>query len=238
MGKPKPHTELRQLILSHFAQHTRPLSLKQLLNTIKPSDSNLKNSSVENSLHALVQEKLLCSKLLNNQHIYWPTQKPNDSSRRAEIDELDAKIQPLQSQFNSLQDRISATSLKLKELDSLLPTNELDSHIENLQKTKQTLLEQLKRLEGQNPISQEVKSNVEKVYKTCRDNWRKRKRLYLDIEEVFVENLGKAHFNSVKEDIGIEPDLTPFNEDATSKLLAASEKQYSNSAPSKKIFAK
>lgn len=198
----------------------RPWGLKQIIDNFS-KDKILGKKIAESCLEKLVSENVLKSKIVNKQSLYWISQSKEDVVSEEEMKQLDSSISVYNSKLLNLHEQISKSSVSLQALNSTPKDDDLQGLIDSYEKQKVELKENLEPNKvGNEVISDSMKSEVQKSYKSSRESWLRRKRIFSDIQGALVENMGKSKFNSLKEELGIEADPIPYTDDKTSKLMS------------------
>ncbi|XP_044743350.1 homologous-pairing protein 2 homolog [Chrysoperla carnea] len=199
-------------VLKYLEAQNRPYSANDLVTNLK----DLGKAAVQKALDQLVETKKIIEKTYGKQKVYSILQENTDQSidqMNEEIRELDAQTQKVTNELKTLNDDIKSKDAELKTLQSSLKTqdaiikrDELKEKIEKLQSKLTTLQE------TQVAISNEEKKQIINDHTKFVKEYRKRKRICMDIIDSIMESYPKSK-KQLMEEIGIETD-----EDANFKL--------------------
>lgn len=141
------------------------------------------------------------------------------------MEEIEEKISEAQSTLLELESQIAPLNAEVKKITEDPKTDQLDSVLEGLKKERDELLARLEKAKANaSGMNKDSIKLIEKTYKASKEAWRKRKRMFLDISDAMTESLGTSKMKKIKDEIGIEPDPIPINEDKTSKILESQKK--------------
>nr|XP_033774045.1 homologous-pairing protein 2 homolog [Geotrypetes seraphini] len=204
MSKSK-ETAAVAVILKYLNDQNRPYSTQDVFGNLQ-REHGLGKTAVVKAMEQLAQQGKIKEKVYGKQKIYFADQDQFPSVSDSELKRLDSQIAEMSSQAQNIQQSCRQMDIELKELNSSLTTQEMVKKIEALKNECSQYAEKLQRIRSAtNHVTPEEK---EKVYNErnlyCKE-WRKRKRMAIDLFDAILEGYPKNK-KQFFEEVGIETD--------------------------------
>lgn len=119
--------------------------------------------------------------------------------------ELDKQNNEIANKLKEVEDKIKIKSQLLSSLDNILTEEEAIDRKNALVSEIECIKCKLKEFEGLEPVSSEQKVKAEQDYDKYLKEYKKRKRMCMDILDTILENYPKSK-KQLLEEIGIETD--------------------------------
>jgi 26S proteasome regulatory subunit (ATPase 3-interacting protein) len=233
-----PQTPIaKNVILEYLQRQNRPYNAKMIFENLHGKDIGLKQAVCQRALDMLVSDGEVTEKTFKKQKLYWVNQSKKPDPDAESLRTMDEQIDKLKEEYQKLQNACKALEQQRNLLDSQLTNEQLEQEIKMYTEENVRLSEKLEKLRtGQKKITPEEKIEFEKLYKTSKENWRKRKAMFREISDTFEEMMEPKAFKKLKKDLGAETDEDAnvnFNDDRTSKILSQHKANVSkpNAAP-------
>lgn len=163
--------------------------------------------AITKSLDELADNGSIKKKMYGKQAVYVADQNQFPEVKDEEMKQMEANISELTAELKNTQNTVNQLEKEVKELNSSLTTKDIQAQIEQLTKENLDLSEKLSKLKAGNVtvISKEEKDKVYEERRKYVKEWRKRKRMSVDILGAILEGYPKSK-KQLYEDIGIETD--------------------------------
>lgn len=194
-----------EAVLNYLQKQNRPYSANDIfLNLHK----EIGKTQLQKTLDQLVEQQKIKEKLYGKQKIYVVIQ--DNSSKEnidKEIQELDQNIMALSGKVNSAEQDLKIKEDLVKQLNTMVSIEEAKDNIVNLECSITKLKEKLNILTDNKtpPISNDEREKILKDHGQLTKEWRKRKRICMDILNSILENYPKSK-KDLLEEIGLETD--------------------------------
>lgn len=191
-------------VYKYLKDQNRPYSANDIVQNI---NKEFGKTAVQKALDELAQDEKILEKTYGKQKVYCIIQEPETpSSQYDDIQNMDRQIEKFQETLTSTESKIKACESELKMLNSSLTTEQAIEEKQKLTKNVERLKSKLDDLRQNSvKISPETKAKIEKAYEMNMKEYRKRKRICMDILNGILENYPKKK-KDLFEDIGIETD--------------------------------
>lgn len=194
-----------EAVYTFLKNENRPYSVGDILQRL--GDIHGK-SSVQKTLDKLVEKQKVIEKTYGKQKIYCVSQE--DDRKKSDIDNslraIDQEVNSVTSNLRTIEGTLHSQTLELRNLENQMTTEEatikkqeLKEEIANLKSRLETLSENVQ------PISKEEKIEVTAEYEKYLKEFKKRKRMCMDIVNTILEGYPKSK-QDLLEDIGMETD--------------------------------
>lgn len=192
-------------VLKYLQNQNRPFSANDLVSNLK----DYGKSAIQKGLDDLVSKGKVLEKVYGKQKVYCIVQNDQNvdpDKLRDEMDQMEKTILNLSETLQSQEQKIKNTEFELKNLANSMTTEEAKKEKEKLEKEVDRLKTKLKALsEVGTPISPEEKSRIEKEHEKYMKEYRKRKRICMEIIDSILEGYPKKKKDLIEE-LGIETD--------------------------------
>lgn len=185
----------------------RPFSVNDVFSSLQRE--GVGKSAVEKALDQLVKENKIFMKLNGKQKIYCLIQPDSATAEdQKEIQSIDEEMLETNLVLRQVEDKFKESEVELKMLRGSISTEEAKIKVIEIEKAVAELKSKLDKLSSKNVgsnLSEKEKEQVKKDYEKVTKEYRKRKRLCMDILDSILENYPKPK-KALFEDIGIETD--------------------------------
>ncbi|XP_072343824.1 homologous-pairing protein 2 homolog isoform X2 [Scyliorhinus torazame] len=158
------------------------------------------------ALEQLTQDGKIKEKVYGKQKIYFADQSEFAAVGEADLKVLDIQLGGLGERFQNVQQSCRQMETELKELNNSMTTEEMSLEIATLNQECASHQERLKKIKSAtNHVAPEDKEKVYNERKLLVKEWRKRKRMAVDLTDAVLEGYPKSR-KQFFEEIGIETD--------------------------------
>ncbi|XP_071512524.1 homologous-pairing protein 2 homolog [Panulirus ornatus] len=206
----KKDAEATGRIKRYLEQQNRPYSVNDIFMNLH---KDVGKTAVQKCLDHLVADGEIKEKTYGKQKVYVFDQKHFPALDEEQLNKMDSQIVELNNSIRGKEKEFTEVEAKLQSLNSSLTTQEAEKRVTELEEEISKLQQKLTNLQGnQVLVSKEEKDQTDKECEQMNKQWRKRRRIALDITDAILE--GYPHSKKqLFEEIGIETD-----EDAGVKL--------------------
>ncbi|XP_072260085.1 homologous-pairing protein 2 homolog [Pyxicephalus adspersus] len=193
------------IILKYLNDQNRPYSTQDVFSNLQ-REHGLGKTAVVKAMEQLAQQGKIKEKVYGKQKIYFADQEQFPSASDSELKNLDSQISELSSKVQGSQQSCRQLESELKELNSSMTTEEMLKEIKELKEEcskYQVKLEKIKS--ATNHVTPEEKEKVYNERKQFCKEWKKRKRMAMDIFDGILEGYPKSK-KQFYEEVGIETD--------------------------------
>ncbi|KAI8385013.1 Tat binding protein 1-interacting protein-domain-containing protein [Radiomyces spectabilis] len=211
MAKKKPNTssEEEQAVLNYLRKVNRPYSSTDIFNNLH---AKYPKAAVAKSLEKLVSQSLIVSKVYGKSAVYAPKQT-EEAATADDLESLDTDLQSLTEKVDKLKAENKQLSQAVSQLQSTPTTENAQTDLERILQENEAFQERLRNLQqGKSRISDKDHAAITAEMDKCRNEWRKRRRMFQDMFKTVTEHM-PGDPNELKEDMGIEDDVVPFDQD-------------------------
>ncbi|KAL7641478.1 UNVERIFIED_CONTAM: hypothetical protein RMT77_007349 [Armadillidium vulgare] len=190
-------------VLNYMKQQNRPYSVNDIfLNLHK----EIGKTAVQKALDSLVENGSLKEKVYGKQKVYVITQDNFPPLEDGKLKELDAKINELTEDLKIKTKEASDLESKKKNIGSSLTTEEAEANIKQIENEIALIKESLSKIQcNGDVVTQQEKERIEFDREKKLKEWKRRKRLAMDILNAILESYPKSK-KELFDQIGIETD--------------------------------
>lgn len=197
---------VEQQVLHFLKQQNRPYSTQLVADNL--AQFGVKKGPIQKALDSLSEQSKIICKEFGKTKIYMPIQ---DDAAQLGKEEMDAKIQRAAELTEKVKEEgevIRDLKKALKDAQSCLTVEELESAVTELRQQAERQAEKLKTLQsGSVLIPVPERAAAEKEFAAGMAEWQKRRRIFRDIWNTMSENMeGKE--KDLFEEMGIDTDET------------------------------
>ncbi|XP_063047940.1 homologous-pairing protein 2 homolog [Engraulis encrasicolus] len=193
------------IILSYLNEQNRPYSAQDVFMNLQKQHGFGKTAVVK-VVEQLAQEGKIREKVYGKQKIYFADQGQFTDVSDTDLKDMDTRISELSKDVQEVSQSCRQLESELKELNSSLTTEEMTSQIQELEAECASCQERLEKIKSAtNHISPQERAEVYKSRNLYVKEWRKRKRMTMDMMDAILEGYPKSkkHF---LEEVGVETD--------------------------------
>ncbi|CAH1112208.1 unnamed protein product [Psylliodes chrysocephalus] len=193
-----------EAVLKFLEDHNRPFSNSDIQSGVK---GDFGKSAIQKALDFLVQKGKVKEKAYGKQKVYCIVQGSGTSTSelREQILEMDRAINERTIHLKELTDQYKSKVKLISELKGQISLTDAIEQKVTLDQEIQILEEKLKQYEGTELIEPQRKKEVQKHFDKYLNEYKKRKRLCMDMLNAILENYPKSK-KHLFDDIGIETD--------------------------------
>ncbi|XP_077283030.1 homologous-pairing protein 2 homolog [Arctopsyche grandis] len=163
-------------------------------------------TGVQRALDNLVAANIVLEKTYGKQKVYVIKQDPNDCPTEEELKGLDRNIAQSTQELREVEDTVKKLEGELKSLTGAMTISQAKKEIAIVQKEIEDLEVRLDTLSKNSvPISPEKMKKVKEDSEKVNKEYRKRKRICMDILNTVLETYPKPK-KALLEEVGIETD--------------------------------
>ncbi|VDO06842.1 unnamed protein product [Rodentolepis nana] len=185
-----------------MTRENRPFSVNDVLVALQKTHGK---TAISKAIDELVLEGELIEKVYGKQKVFVVPQAKLPSLDESELKMMDSEITSLTNHVQQLKNKIKLSESELKSVQSSLSLEEalkLNADIEaQIHEFKRKMAE----LGSEEPVSPDEFKSVETKRNSAVVEWRKRKRMAMEIVDAIAENYPKSRIQ-LMEDMGIETD--------------------------------
>ncbi|PVD29784.1 hypothetical protein C0Q70_09041 [Pomacea canaliculata] len=190
-------------VLEYLIQQNRPYSAQDVFQNM---GKDLGKTAVVRALETLAETKQIKEKIYGKQKVYVADQSQLPALNENEIKAMDQQITQLTGQLQQSQVETQRLEGELQNYKSLLSTEEAKAELQKTIRDVEQLTAKIQQLkEGRVLVSKEDREKVLKRRNHYVKEWRKRKRISMDIVGAVLEGYQKTK-RQLLEEIGIETD--------------------------------
>ncbi|KAJ8923950.1 hypothetical protein NQ315_006726 [Exocentrus adspersus] len=191
-------------VLNFLEEHNRPFTVNDIQQGVK---GDFGKTAIQKALDSLVGDEKVREKIYGKQKIYCVKQE-NDASAievRESLLEVDRKINETSLQLKEVADKLKSNSAQMLEIKGKITLADALDQKAQLEKELGEVRVKLEKYSGVETVSPKVKSTLDKDYEKNTNEYKKRKRLCMEILNSILENYPKSK-KHLFEEIGIETD--------------------------------
>ncbi|KAI8636988.1 Tat binding protein 1-interacting protein-domain-containing protein [Parasitella parasitica] len=213
MAKKKTNSDKKEeesAVLEYLTRVNRPYSATDIFNNLH---AKYTKGSVVKALDQLIRDDLIVSKTYGKTVIYLIKQSLDDVPSEEEINALQKSMDELTEEHEKLSAENKQLDQTLAKIKSEPTTSEAKGLLEKTKAENAQLREKLTALKtGTVLIPPEKRKRADDEYDTYRQLWRKRRGMFRDIFKTVTEHY-PGNPRELKEELGIEEDPIPFEQD-------------------------
>lgn len=195
--------EPEQSIQEYLESQNRPYSVTDVFNNLH---KEFGKTAVTKALETLAATGRVTEKTYGKQKVYAPSQDKYGDFNDEELKKYDNQIIQLQGTLSKLQQQAKQQEDQIIKLNSQLTTEEAGKKINLLESENEKLSARLNKLKsGTTLITKEERQKIYARQMDCVKQWRKRKRMAMDVVDAIMEGYPKSKKQFVEE-AGIETD--------------------------------
>lgn len=190
-------------IQQYLVKQNRPYSAIDIFNNLHKEYGK---TLVVRTLETLAESGKIKEKAYGKQKVYCADQCQYPDIDESELKSMDAKVTQLAETLKTEQAQYKEKQSKLNGLNSSLTTVEAETQLTTLKKDCAKQRERLHLLKNnENAVSPEERTMIMKLRTNYVKEWRKRKRIAMDISNAVLEGYPKTK-KEFLEEVGVETD--------------------------------
>lgn len=198
----------KEIVYKFMMTANRPFSGNDVFSNLQRQ--GIGKSAVDKALEQLTKEKKIVMKLNGKQKIYCSVQPDPTSDDQKEIQSMDEELLKTNELLREVERKYKESEIEMKKLQNTCSMEELKCKVTGMETIVSDLKSQLNKLQQSsknngNDLSEKEKVQVKKDYEKFTKDYRKRKRMCMDILDSILENYPKPK-KALFEEIGIETD--------------------------------
>nr|XP_045596094.1 homologous-pairing protein 2 homolog [Procambarus clarkii] len=199
----KKDLEAMEKIKRYLEQQNRPYSVNDIFMNLH---KEVGKTAVQKCLDQLVGTGSIKEKTYGKQKVYVFDQEQFPALDEEKLKKMDKQVEELNQTIKETEKECAEVETKLRNLSSSLTTDEAKKKISQLEEEVSKLEHKLSSLkENQVLVSKEEKDKITKASEQMIKQWRKRRRMALDILDAIMEGYPHPKMQ-LFEEIGIETD--------------------------------
>ena len=195
--------DVERAVYEYMKSQNRPYSALDVFNNLH---KKFGKTAVVKALESLAEKKKMLEKTYGKSKIYVIEQSQFSAVDDVKLKELDDKISMLHNSVNNLRSNWNESNSQLKSLTSSLTTENALVLRKTLQEETGDLEKKLNRITSNSVCVDAVQKELaNKNHKSMISQWRKRKRMTVDLINAVLEGYPKTK-KQFFEEVGIETD--------------------------------
>ncbi|KAL6074654.1 PSMC3 interacting protein [Balamuthia mandrillaris] len=195
--------DAKKIILTYMKSQNRPYNAQMIFDNLH---GEVKKTQAQKVLTELVESGEIVEKAKGKQKIYWPNQEGLEAGDKSELDAIDAQIKACKEELKQLKEEMEQQRQRNSALNSAKTNQEVEEETERLTKENAEFEAKLGKLQGgAKLVSKADKAKAEKAYETSRAEWRRRKRICMEVIKSIGEPTNKKD-KQIIEELGLETD--------------------------------
>jgi 26S proteasome regulatory subunit (ATPase 3-interacting protein) len=192
-----------EVVLKYLSDQNRPYSTNDIFNNLH---EEIKKPAVQKALDYLVEQGRVTEKVYGKQKVYVVKQHSNAKDLGQELHDLDSKLNVLTQKLASAEQELKSSENQFHELQCSPTTSEAQEEQKVLENKIRGLKEKLESISKNTiKISEDHKGRIQKDHEKNVKEWKRRKRLCMDIIETILESYPESK-RSLLNEMGIETD--------------------------------
>lgn len=193
-----------EIVIKYLRDQNRPYSTNDIFSNLH---EEIKKPTVQKALDKLVGEGRVKEKVYGKQKVYVVKQEHLDAKDLGqELHDLDSKLHALTQQLASVEQELKISENLFHELQCCPTTIEAHEEQKVLENKVKLLKEKLESISKSTVnIPKDHKERMQKDHENYIKEWKKRKRLCMDIIETILESYPDSK-RSLLDEMGIETD--------------------------------
>jgi len=193
----------KEVVLKYLRDQNRPYSVNDILLNLH---KELGKTAIQKALDSLTQETKVIEKINGKQKAYAVSQQDLPTASEEELKTLDLEINKINEELKTSSEILRNKENLLKKFGSSLSTAQAKNKTEELKVEMKELQKKLDKFSDKgNLITKEEKLSIDRKHETGVKEWKKRKRMCLDVTDAILENYPKSK-KHLYEEIGFETD--------------------------------
>ena len=193
-----------EVVIKYLRDQNRPYSTNDIFSNLH---EEIKKPTVQKALDKLVEQGRITEKVYGKQKVYVVKQEHlNTKDLGQELHDLDSKLNALSQQLASAEQELKSSENVFRELQCCSTTVEAQEEQKLLENKVKLLKEKLESIsKSAVNIPEDHKERMQKDHENNIKEWKKRKRLCMDIIETILESYPDSK-RSLLDEMGIETD--------------------------------
>ncbi|GFG36746.1 hypothetical protein Cfor_09448 [Coptotermes formosanus] len=193
-----------EVVMKYLRDQNRPYSTNDIFSNLR---EQIKKPAVQKALDYLVEQGTVTEKVYGKQKVYVVKQEHlNAKDLGQELHDLDSKLNALSHKLTSAEQELKSSENLFHELQCSPTTSEAQEEQKVLQNKVQTLKEKLESISKNTvKLPEDYKERIQKDHENNMKEWKKRKRLCMDIIETILESYPGSK-RSLLNEMGVETD--------------------------------
>eukprot|EP01028_Stygiella_incarcerata_P001969 TRINITY_DN1367_c0_g2_i3.p1 TRINITY_DN1367_c0_g2~~TRINITY_DN1367_c0_g2_i3.p1 ORF type:complete len:467 (-),score=236.99 TRINITY_DN1367_c0_g2_i3:212-1612(-) len=198
-----PESEASSIILEYIKNQNRPFNTQNVHDNLQGS---IKKPICQRVLDRLATHGEITLKEFGKAKVYYADQSKFEEPDAEVLKQMDDEIEGKTSSLKDIQKTMNEMKSRIASLSSSMTTAEMREKIDTSKKKIESMKIKLQRLEGSSElVDPRKKEEVTKKLQKYEKEWKKRRRMCLDIVDAVSEGMGKKP-SQVKEEAAIECD--------------------------------
>ena len=195
--------DCERIVYDYMKSQNRPYSALDVFNNLH---KKVGKTAVTKALETLTEKKKLLEKTYGKSKIYVIEQSQFPTVDDVKLKELDDKISKLSESVSTSQSKLNVSTSQLKSLNSSLTTENALALLKSLREETSLLEKKVKGLKSNSVcVDANQKKKITEDRKAVVNQWRKRKRMTVDLMNAVLEGYPKTKKQFLDE-VGIETD--------------------------------
>jgi 26S proteasome regulatory subunit (ATPase 3-interacting protein) len=193
-----------EVVIKYLRDQNRPYSTNDIFSNLR---EEIKKPSVQKALDHLTEQGRITEKVYGKQKVYVVKQEHlNAKDLGQELHDLDSKLNALSHKLASAEQELKSSENLFHELQCSPTTSEAQEEQKVLENKVQTLKEKLESISKSTvKIPEDDKERIQTDHENSIKEWKKRKRLCMDIIDTILESYPDSK-RSLLNEMGIETD--------------------------------
>ncbi|KAL5107617.1 hypothetical protein TcWFU_004150 [Taenia crassiceps] len=189
-------------VLTYMTRENRPFSVNDIVAALQKTHGK---TAISKAVDELVLEDSLIEKVYGKQRVFVVSQDKLPRPDGSELKAMDEEINSLTAKIKQLKDHIKLVESELKSVQSSLSLQEARNQNVIVEAKIEEMRKLIAEYESEVPVTPEEFAQVERGQRAAVTEWRKRKRMAMDIIDAVAEGYPKSR-KELMEDVGIETD--------------------------------
>ncbi|KAM3175858.1 hypothetical protein ACTXT7_007670 [Hymenolepis weldensis] len=178
-------------VLAYMTRENRPFSVNDVVTALQKAHGK---TALSKAIDELVLEDALVEKVYGKQKVFVVPQDKLPSLDDSELKAMDCEITSLSSKVQHLNDKIKLAESELKSVESSLSLEEALKMNADIETQITEFRRKIGECGSEQPVSVEEFKTVETKQKSAVAEWRKRKRMAMEIVDAIAESYPKSRF--------------------------------------------
>jgi len=190
-------------VLKYLQDQNRPYSANDIVLNLH---KEFGKAAVQKALDHLAESKKILEKTYGKQKVYCIIQEESTGNLAEELQQIESRLVEASDSLRKVEVELKASEALLKELESQPTTDKAEKEVQEREEKVNSYKERLDQLRlSRVKVSKEDVEKVEKERDKALKEYRKRKRICMEIVDSILEGYPKSKKNLLEE-VGIETD--------------------------------
>ncbi|KAM7532465.1 hypothetical protein Aperf_G00000132784 [Anoplocephala perfoliata] len=189
-------------VLAYMTRENRPFSVNDVVAALQKAHGK---TAISKAIDELVLEDALVEKSYGKQKVFVVPQDKLPCADDSDLKAMDREIAAISGKVQQLKDQIKSAESELKSVESSLSLEEAMKMNADIEAQIEEIRVKIAECGTEEPVTPEEFEKAETEQKSAVIEWRKRKRMAMDIVDGIAESYPKSR-KQLMEDIGIETD--------------------------------